>query len=388
MKKRKRVLLFLFLLSLIGISFYGGTVSYGFFFGVLLVPVISLSYLIYVYIRFRLYQEIGSRIVVCGEAVPYYFVLQNDDFIAYTGVGVKMFPDFSEVEKMPEQKEYALLPGDRYQYETKLTCKYRGEYEVGVKEIVLTDFFGLFHLTYKVPSAVKAVVSPRIPHVKELKSIPEITAFLQSAQAAEQTEIEGTVRDYVAGDSPKRIHFKASAKEQKLKVRVLAGEEKQGVTILCDTERKSAERKEYLPLENQILEIWIALCCFFAGKNTGVRNFYIQNGIKEISVSGMRDFEQFYRGTCSLAFQKEHGFAELLKETSEKGLLGNSKAVFLISHETDEEILRILDRLEGTGLILVWFVVTNRDISSYQKMSSTRKKIIAVPTDCRVEEVL
>lgn len=70
MKRRKMVLFLLWLLSLLAISFYGGAVSYGFFFGISLIPVVSLVYLLMVHERFRIYQEIGYREVLCGQEMP------------------------------------------------------------------------------------------------------------------------------------------------------------------------------------------------------------------------------------------------------------------------------------------------------------------------------
>ena len=86
---------------------------------------------------------------MCGQPVPYFFVLQNDDYFAFTSVGVRLFSSFSYVEKLPDGTSYELLPGDKYTFETKLVCKYRGEYEVGVKEIVITDFLRLFQISYR-----------------------------------------------------------------------------------------------------------------------------------------------------------------------------------------------------------------------------------------------
>lgn len=388
MKTGKFVLLVLFLLSLTGISFYGGTVSYGFFFGILLMPVISGIYLVYVYTRFGLYQEVGSRTVVCGQPVPYYFVLQNDDFVAYTSIRVRMFSEFSFVEEVPDHKEYALLPEDKQKYETTLTCKYRGEYEVGVNEVILTDFFQIFRLTYRVPSAVKAVVAPRVVRLKELNSIPEITAYLQNQNLLEQMEPEGSIRDYRQGDSLKRIHWKASAREQKLKVRQMTGEEKQGITILCDTKRTEKHMRDYLPVENQMLEILLALNYFFAENHTKVNNLYRQGDFKNVSLGSIKDFELFYREISSLTFLKEYEFSVVLDQALQHGLLTGSKAVFFILHEIDEKLLETVERLESGGTIIVLFAVTDKDISSYQKMNSARKKIITVPIDSRIEEVL
>ena len=106
------------------------------------------------------------------------------------------------------------------------------------------------------------------------------------------------VRDYIAGDTLKMIHWKATAREQKLKTRTLTGEEKQGLVLVYDTKRFSKEAKVYLPVENQILEIILALGVFFAKKSTPYTAYYSQNGIRKSSVSGMNRYELFYQETA------------------------------------------------------------------------------------------
>ena len=198
MKTRRGIFFLLWILSLIAISFYGGAISYGFFFGMTLVPVISFAYLLLVYLQFRIYQEIESRSIICKQPMPYYFVLQNSTFYAFAGISARLFSGLSYVLEMPDDEEYELLPGDRYTCRTKLVCKYRGEYEVGVKEIIITDFFRLFRLRYAIPSTIKALVYPRIIHKKELSSIQDIVAFRCQKTPFMQTEPDAVVRDYTA----------------------------------------------------------------------------------------------------------------------------------------------------------------------------------------------
>ena len=78
----------LWILSLAAITFYGGAVSYGFFFGVSLLPLVCLGYIACVYCRFKIYQEIGSRTMVCGRPESYLFILKNEDFFAYASVSI------------------------------------------------------------------------------------------------------------------------------------------------------------------------------------------------------------------------------------------------------------------------------------------------------------
>ncbi len=265
MKLRRCLLLVLWILSLASISFFGGAVSYGVFFGVTLIPVASLLYIVCVYLRFKIYQEVGSRSMVCGRPESYFFILKNEDYFVYSSVSVRFFDNFSYVEELPGDVEYELFPGESFTYETRLVCKYRGEYEVGIKDVVVTDFLRLFRVRYENRGVVKALVRPRVVALEELKSIEEIpVALLKEISARTQQDI--LVRDYYPGDTPGQIHWKATAKAQKLMTRTRTGEEQQGVAILCDMTRYGRREEEYLPLENKLLEALLAWGIFLRVK--------------------------------------------------------------------------------------------------------------------------
>lgn len=388
MKIRRWMLFGLWVLSLAAISFYGGAVSYGFFFGVTMLPVISWVYLLLVYYRFRIYQEVENRSMVCGNAVPYYFVLQNDDFFAFSSVSVRLFSSFSYVEQIPDGIEYELLPGDKLTYRTKLICKYRGEYEVGIKKIVITDFLRLFQLSYTPASTIKALVRPRIVRVEELRSVTDLTALMQNDAQNLQTEPDVPVREYVQGDALRLIHWKATAQEQKLKVRTHIGEQKQGIAVICDTKRYSKDERVYLPLESRMLEILIALGLYFAGKNITFTVYYGQSGVRNSHVDSLGDFEEFYLQSSEMIFDKAEEVGETLAEAMTRGGIRNSKVVFVILHRWDENVARMTDELSAGGVIVVAYLVTEEDAQEYMKLSSLRRRIIAIPIEGELEGVL
>lgn len=388
MKMRRFLLFLLWVLSLIAISFYGGSVSYGFFFGVTILPFILWIYLFFVYCRFRIYQEVENRNMVCGNATPYYFVLQNDDFFAFASVSVRLFSSFSYVEQIPDGIEYELLPGDKFTYKTKLVCKYRGEYEVGVKKIVITDFFRLFQLSYTPSSPIKAVVRPKIVHVEELHSITDITAILQRDAFALQTEMDVPVREYMQGDTPRLIHWKATAREQKLKVRTRIGEQKQGICVICDTKRYSKDNRIYLPLENRILEVMLALGIFFAERNITFTAYYGQRGVVSRHVDSIRDFEEFYGKTSEMIFDTDEEVGKIWSAAMETEEIRNSKVVFGILHEWDENISRMTEELAAGGVIVVIYLITEEDVQEYIRQNSLRRRIIVIPIEGELEGYL
>lgn len=384
MKVRRCILGGLWILSLTAISFYGGAVSYGLFFGVTLIPVISLIYLFCVYSRFKIYQETTKRNLVCGKPAPYFFVLQNEDWFAYTSISVRMHSSFSYAEETFENMEYELLPGDKITCSTNLVCRFRGEYEIGVKEVVLTDFFRLFRFRYAVSGQIKAEVSPKIVEITELKSIADLPISMSAADSG-SIEPDIIVRDYVEGDSLKQIHWKATARERKLKVRLMTGKENQSISIFCDTRRYSEDRDKFLPLENKILETFLAVGRFFAGMEKEFYAWYGQNGVVKKHVDGMEEFNVFYRAVSDINFDKSESFQRVLEQVTEQGALWGSGLVFCVIHELDPAIMDATEKFTANGAIVVIYVITDREPKDYLRQGSMRRRIVVIPVGAQLE---
>ncbi len=385
MRMRRWILLVLWLLSLVAISFYGGAVSYGFFFGVTFVPVVAVVYLLCVYFRFKIYQKLESRNVVCGQPVPYFFVLQNDDYFAFTSVGVRLFSSFSFVEKLPDGMSYELLPGDNYTFETKLVCKYRGEYEVGVKEIVITDFLRLFQVSYRVPETIRALVLPKVVRLSELYCIADVQALLQRETYRAQTEPDVVVREYVPGDALKQIHWKVTARERKLKVRNRTGEEKAGIAILCDTKRYADDNREYLPLENKMLETLLALTVYFAQRNMACDISYGQRGMVRRHVEDLKDFDVFYRQVSGIDFAKEESVEMTGRQAMTGGVWQDCRILFFVLHVWSDALWEMAEQIAASGGIAVLCLVTDENMDAYLKLGSMRKRVVALPVEAELE---
>lgn len=380
MRKYRILFLCLWILSLVSISFFGGAVSYGFFFGITFLPVVSLIYISCVYFRFKIYQELGSRNMVCGQPEDYTFILQNESSFAFSGVGVRLFADFSYVEELPGDVEYELLPGGRFTYKTRLVCRYRGEYEVGIREVTVTDFLRLFRVSYANPGVIKAVVRPRLVCLEELKGMEEFQAPLQR-EVLSGTEPDILVRNYVEGDSLRQIHWKSTARQGKLLSRTMAGEERQGIALFCDMARFGRKPEEYLPLENRILETFLALGYFFARKDMGFSVCYAQKMPVRKQVSGMKDFDDFYQGMSMSVFGENGDFLSLVEQEVSRGGLWGMRLIFLILHEMDGRMMEATQKLAAAGLQVVVYVVTDGDIRNILRQSSGRRKILQVPVE-------
>lgn len=384
MRKYRVLFLCLWILSLVSISFYGGVVSYGFFFGVSFLPVISLIYIACVYSRFKIYQELGSRNMVCDQPEDYFFILQNESSFAFTGVSVRLFSDFSYVEELPGDVEYELLPGDRFMYRTRLVCRYRGEYEVGVKDVVVTDFLRLFRVRYANPGTIKAVVRPKLVQIEELRGVEEFQAPVwREILSGEEPDI--LVREYVEGDPLKQIHWKSTARQGKLLTRTRIGEEKQGISLFCDMTRFGRTAEEYLPLENKILETFLALGYFFARRDIGFSTYYAQREPVRKQIRGMRDFDAFYQDVSMAVFGENGDFPDLVEQTSAQGGFQNNRMVFLVLHELDGRVMQTTQKLAAGGMAVVVYAVTDQDVREYIRQSGGRRRIFQISIEESLE---
>lgn len=384
MRRYRIFFLCLWVLSLAAISVYGGVVSYGFFFGVSLLPVVSLIYIACVYFRFKIYQELGSRNMVCGQPEDYTFILQNESSFAFSGVSVRLFADFSYVEELPGSLEYELLPGDRFTYRTRLICRYRGEYEVGIREVVVTDFLRLFRVRYANPGIIKAVVRPKLVQIEELKGMEEFQAPLQrEILSGEEPDI--LVRDYMEGDPLKQIHWKSTARQGKLLTRTRTGEEKQGISLFCDMTRYGRTAAEYLPLENKMLETLLALGYFLARRDMGFYACYTQTEPVRKLVRNIKDFDDFYQSVSMAVFGENGDFLNLVEQVAAQGGFWDNRMAFFVLHELDGRMMEAAQKLAAGGMALVVYAVTDQDIREYIRQSGGRIRIFQIPIEESLE---
>ncbi len=396
------VLIVLWFLSLVGISYYGGPAAYGFFAAVTAVPIVSFLYLMFVLIRFKVYQEVDRSKIVASNISKFFITLQNEDYIPFVSIRAIFYSSFSHVAGIDESAEYELMPRSGIRKETGLLCRYRGEYEVGIKSIVIQDYLKLFKITYKNREPFSVEVLPRIIVLENPKTIEQVDSDPAENQITDG-EPDSFVRDYMQSDGMKRIHWKASASAGKLLTRKIASEEKQGIAIVMDSARYSDEEEEYIPLENKMCELVIALSRYFAGNNTPV-NLYTYSGVSGLNENLIKDisgFKSFYESFSHFRFEEDQ-----TKERLFANLMGNKeiyakKTVIMVLHGITKEAAELVKILEQNNVTVVVYDVrgerkedkkgVNRDAvkeSSKDYSGLFRAKVFAILAEADLKEVL
>ncbi|MCR5418044.1 MAG: DUF58 domain-containing protein [Lachnospiraceae bacterium] len=385
MTRNRIVWALLWILSLVGISFYGGPVSYGFFAVLTLIPVICLVYLLMVLACFKMYQRFTVPGIVCNHSVPFYFILQNEDLFSFAGIRVTFYSDFSQIDGVDDETEYELLPHTNIKKETDMVCRYRGEYNVGIKSVILRDFFCLFKLTYRNREPMKVKVLPDIINLENLQDV-DIDSVSDKNTSSSLSHPDVTIREYIPGDDIRRMHWKQTARTGKPMVRNYIGEEKEGIGILLHSHRISSDPKEYLPVENRMLEIVIALALLFRERSIPATVCYYAKDPGLQIVDSADSFQALYKAMSDINFE-EGEVSGCLYDAMMAGDAFSKKILFLVAPEMDEEVSAVLDRLRESDAEVILYLVRSGVEKEVTKLSP-HITARTIPTDGQLPDLL
>ena len=357
MKKKRLILAAAFILSLIGISFYGGAVTYVFFWTVLSVPLILYFYIFMVIVNLKIYQKPDGRNMISGRPSDFYITLQNETFFSFSSLRIKFYSSFSTISDIPEDVEYELPPHSRIQKKTKLLCRYRGEYEVGVKMITVKDFLGMFSVTYRIKEPLNVIVAPARLRLNENFAVGEMTDA-DSENRAYRSIPDIPVREYLPGDDMRHVSWKASAVMNRLMVREMTGEERSGVAIIADPERYGTETEEYLPPENKVTECILGLALYYLEHNIPVDVYLGEKNEKAVELASAGDYELLYGKLTGYSFGNEKTLAAAISSAPE---LAEYRMLIFVMQKQNDEIIAMIGRINTGSVPVIIYLIDDAD---------------------------
>ena len=151
------------------------------------------------------------------------------------------------------------------EYRIRLCARFCGSGEVSLTDIRLSDYFAMFRLKLKTERHEHLLITPEIP---ELKANSALFRSVSTAVAAADEETDATPthsasampgyehRDYIPGDSLKRINWKLSSKRRQLMVRQDEPIALARLSVVLDFRRDNREMPDAVRLasEEQLIE--------------------------------------------------------------------------------------------------------------------------------------
>lgn len=356
---RKIIYILLLAGSVVLVSYRGGTIPWLLFYFMLMIPVLTLVYAWYVYRRFRIVQQV-ARVVSKGESIPYRLELANEDLLLMTGIGLNFYTDTVQVMKkisddrvlpyseVPEQ--ISLMPHEQTEVALELYCKYRGTYPVGVKSVSVTDFFGLFTITYPMMAQVRLTARPRILTLAQLQSKLKKRDPKKNRPVAAhlQEQLDFEVRKYQPGDSLRHIHWKNSARAGELLVRKQAPEELYELVVIMDCTRVEKKTEtDRMQREDNIIEAAVALLYDACIKKVRMRVVWCSDTLQERRIDNLKSFDKFYNFCAELTFASVMTLQETWEACEKK--MGGNTAFWLIGCGVPESLVQKVEKSQRLG---------------------------------------
>ena len=374
MKIRRILVAAVVLLAILLASIRGGSLVYSLLFVSVLMPLLSWLYVYVVYRRVKITQRIESRIAVKDQPVGYVCRLVNEThFMLFTRIELQFHSELSEVSGAENGKPFTLAAGQAGEIKAELICRRRGRYAVGVEKMFISDVLGLFRIPFDPPVEYPVSVYPRVVHLERLG----IFSFegVSAADRADlyETTAGDTLHEYTAGDDPRLIHWKATARTGKMQVRQVCGVERPAMVIAVDTRRFETDTPA-IAREDNLIEVLISICDYCLSRGIDVD---VYAGGNSFLIRNTDDFNELYRWSCEMEFTR---FEEPVHVPD---VSFTCCAMLVAGHADKESAAELINAADaGAECVLMEFGV---EPEAYE---APRLKCIGVPDECSIVDLL
>jgi len=350
---------------------------------IILLPVISLLYMLLGIVSIKLYLDSSTTETEKLRPVKFSLALSNEAPLPYPFVeAVITVPSENAVRSDSRLTMLSLIPFGSYVVDNTAVFKYRGAYDIGVSDLYIYDLFHFFSYRVEINLFRQIFVMPRqliMPAASLGDVTVENTDSVVRRIGSDNTET-ADIRAYVSGDSLRSIHWKLSGKTQELMVRQYSQNSETQTFIFCDTARRFPDdEKKYENDINEyavdgVVEAAIALVKHNLAKaNTTVTLAWFdsrgQGDIAAIRLSSLHEFEQSYRFfATSPVTETDKSLAELYSAVAPSASDGSS--LIFVSGCPDSALSASLSGISSSSsceIAAYVYTPAERIVPSYKK---------------------
>lgn len=350
--------------------FYNDYIPNLFIIILLIIPFISIVYVIIGIFTVKPYIELESKIYVKNEIAKLNLIVYNKLKLIFTTVKI----DYSIPSIYDETKKKQSLILNINSEEAKITlyemkCKYRGLYYSYLYNMEIYDLFKLFKWKLNLNNKVEFKVYPKrliIPTGSALENEnPQAIRF--NSFFNNYSEIIGTHK-YKMGDELKFIHWKNSSKLDDIIVKEFQTETEAANLIVVDLESRYDSENDFISGDG-IIETSIALAYNFLQNDIYTDILWYSDSKNKIicdTLSSEVEFDEFFLDIAlERIYKKDLNLNDLIIDQLSKKVYNS---LFIISSVIDLNLIdKLSSILEFTQINLVYFEVIESDLSEKLK---------------------
>ncbi|GAA0114847.1 DUF58 domain-containing protein [Clostridium senegalense] len=227
-KFKKRYMIFL-IISFIFAKIFGGTLPYGIFYTIMLIGILALIYIpisiknIDVLLK-KDYEEFGKwneeGLTYVGDKFTVNLVVENNNVLPIPYINISN-PIFSKIENNYNGDLIYLKSKERYWLKKEVIFKRRGIYDFETTTIKVSDWFNIVTIKKEKKHFKSINIYPKIYNISNftVDFNNKLENLSKKIINVKERDIVRDVREYRVGDNVKNIHWKLSAKQNRLYVK-------------------------------------------------------------------------------------------------------------------------------------------------------------------------
>lgn len=342
---KNRMLYGLFFMSIMTLCYrYQNTAISMFGYLFILLPIGSFLYTLFIYSKLTYTQALDKEFITKGDQVKFLFSVHNESRWFYPDVEVLFYGTDNILTQHFASKRMSVNGHDKKVYTYEIDCKYRGYYEIGVSQILIRDFLGLFCFSYK-------VVDPKVitvyPQIIRIKTFPLVECEGQISDLERERAVGGgsllsNIRPYSHGDSMRQIHWKLTAKKQELIVKDNKSVSSPSTYLFLDLSLNRYDIETNAMIEDKLIECAIAVLYYCLQNSMSIQFIYQNEKMTRHSAKERTAFNTLYKEMLQIKFEGTTTLEQVLalnriqyREKSNYILL-TSKLTYELYHQIEQ----------------------------------------------------
>lgn len=220
--------------------------------------------------------------------------------------------------------------------------KYRGEYRLGLSEAVIYDLLGIFRFRIRLTPKINTVIAPRRLTVGQSNALcSDDYDSARTRMSFFENNSFSAVREYVEGDPLRHVHWKLSAKQDKLMVKQMEQNLGTNALIITDTASRLPDEQERVRAVDAAIEVSLAITGKIIADGRCALNFFCpsEGSSSELfSAEAAEDYEKLYYAFSVLPILSKGGAAALTQELLERQIV--CETVFVATDRLSADELR------------------------------------------------
>jgi uncharacterized protein (DUF58 family) len=288
-----------------------------------------------------------------GEQLRVEYKLTNNGFIPIMNSQVTMFISRRLGDSKYPVENLIFKPFQFTNLKHDITLKHHGYYRLGKIQVDMKDPLRLFSRRVVFDREINLTIYPRIFEIEKFP-LPHRELFgnrdVKLKAYEDFTNIKNS-REYVPGDSYKKIHWKLTAKTDKLYVKEYNLSASGKVYIYLDCYKENYSEKLLFDQDEKIVEIAGSLVKFYLKNRFEVSLVYLDgNRKKMIGGKSLRQFDLFLKALTGFTPNAEINMTRFLQ--NETGKLSYGATVVVITPKVDHEMSMLLTQMRRKKFVL------------------------------------